>query len=64
MLTIRSITDGRILGFAKDQEVAAQLAQANDWHNWYAVLDESPREFQLVQHEPDTDPRNRRGRMV
>ena len=61
MLTIRSVIDGRILGFARDQEVAAQLAQANDWHNWFAVLDEPLRELQLVSREPDTDPRNRRG---
>jgi len=61
MLICRSVVDGKVLGFARDLEIATQLAQANNWRNWYAVEDQRPPRLAIVEPELSYDPRNMRG---
>lgn len=59
MLQIRSITTGEILGIAKDEEVAREMAETNAWPNW--VSEPLSTDLQLLEAAPDTDPYNMRG---
>ena len=63
MLTIVSVEDGRILGFAKDHAGAQEMAAANGWRNW-AIEETDLRELELVSDAPGPDPRNSRGRRL
>lgn len=62
MLICRSVVDGKVLGFARDLEIATQLAQANDWRNWYAEEDPRQPRLAIVEAEPSYDPRNTYGK--
>jgi hypothetical protein len=54
MLICRSAVDGKVLGFAHDLEIATEMAQTNDWRNWYAIVDATP----------SYDPRDKRGGLL
>lgn len=68
MLICRSVVDGKVLGMARDLEIATQMSQANDWRNWYVVDDghEDARfpavRLAVVEPEPTCDPRNTYGK--
>jgi hypothetical protein len=59
MLTVRSMTTGKILGFAHSHEDAKKRADENQWRNWVIEEVDLP-ELRLVESH-STDPRNRRG---
>jgi hypothetical protein len=62
MLQIKSFTTGEILGIAKDEGIARAMALTNGWRNWVAEPLEG--RLELLEPEPDTDPRNMRGRKI
>ena len=62
MLTIKSMYNGRVLGYAHDYETAERMAEQNKWEAWFIESDMPA--FSIEQVQPDTDPRNARGMQV
>jgi hypothetical protein len=42
MLKIYSLVTGEVLGFAKDESIARDMARTNGWRTWYVEDDRVP----------------------
>lgn len=60
MLTIRSVVDGRVLGFALNETVARNMADTNGWNAWVAEPSRM-HHLEIAVDETRCDPRNRMG---